>query len=161
MSFIRKIEKIKDFIGHCTLWDLGDRKRKEKAPLYFIDGLIAINSEESMYIGYNQPTFYALRIKYAIKDKDVFLGRDENYLLFRGGDLTCKTKVLNLEAETINITATTINIEANDININGTITLNGVAITVASGVISINGKPLAVVGGDISTITNKITTSGQ
>lgn len=149
MSFIRNIDKIKDFIGHCTLWNLGNRKRKEQAPFYFMDGLIAINSDESMYIGYNQPTLYAfnisealeLRSKYGIKDKDVFLGRDENYLLFRNGNLTIKTKDLIINADKI--------------------IFNGIEITVASDIISIAGKPVAVVGGDISTVTNKITTSGQ
>lgn len=176
MSVIRKIQKIKDFVGHCVLWNLGERKRTEKAPFYFIDGLIAINSDESMYIGYNQPTLYALnvsenralRVKYGIKDKDVFLGRDGNYLLFRDGNLTHKTKDLNIEAENVtynaqvlNINANTLNIVANNINITGTLTLNGVPITVNSGIVSINAKPVAVVGGDISIATKKITTSGQ
>ena len=156
MNFIRKIDKIKDFVASCTLWNLGISKRSEKSALYFMDGLIAINSKESMLIGENQPEFYAFNIgkyeemrnKYAIKDNDIFLGRDENYLLFRDGKLSLKTNELNIDSTNINITCTTLNI-------------NGIAFAFTDGKLSINGKEVAVVGGEISTSTKTITTSGQ
>lgn len=149
MNLIRKIDKIKDYIATCTLWNLGKNKRTEESPIFFMDGLISLNSSGSMLIGTNQETFYCfgvdkfeeLRSKYSIKDKDVFLGRDGNYILFRDGNLT-------IETENINITATKI-------------TFNGVDITMSAGKLSVNSKEIAVIGGDINPTTNKIITSGQ
>lgn len=110
---------------------------------------MAFNSEESIMIGTNQETLYALnvskneklRAKYGLKDKDVFLGRDGNYLLFRDGNLTINTGNINITADKI--------------------TFNGVDIKMSEGVLSVNDKPIAVVGGDVDPITNKITISGQ
>lgn len=146
---IRKIDKIKNYLASCTLWNLGENKRKEDAPLFFVDGLISFNSEESILIGCNQDSYYALNIsqneelreKYAIKDKDVFLGRDGNYLLFRDGNLTIETGNININASKI--------------------TFNGIDITMNTNILSVNGKQIAVVGGDINPTTNKIITSGQ
>jgi hypothetical protein len=149
MSFIRKIDKIKNFIASCVLWKLGDTNRMAKAPLYFIDGLIAINSSESMLIGENQPDLFALNIgeyqklreQYQIKDNDVFVGRENNYLLFRDGVLTIKTTDLVINASKI--------------------IYNGLEINVTANIISINGKQVAVIGGDVDLLTGKITASGQ
>lgn len=148
-ALIRKIDKIKSFIATCTLWNAGSSKRTEESPLYFIDGLIAINSSESMLIGVNQQDFYAfnigqyetLREKYGLKDNDVFLGRDGNYILFRDGSLT---------------------IESDQVSINcKKLVFNGVEITVDTNKILIAGKEVAVIGGGINTSTNTIETSGQ
>lgn len=149
MNIIRRISSIKDFIATCILWKVGNQNRTEQSPIYFIDGLIAINSDESMMIGVNQNEFYcfnvgeyqAIREKMGLKDKDVFIGRDGNYLLFRDGELSIKTKNLKIEAEKI--------------------IFNGVEITSIANKILLNGKEIAVVGGDINTTTNKITGSGQ
>lgn len=155
MNYIRQITKIKDFVASCILWDTPN-KRMENAPLYFIDGLIAINSSESLLIGTNQPNLFGfnigqyeeLRKKYILKDGDVFIGRSENYTLFRSGSQTIKTKLLIANCEEATITA-------------NKITFNGVELTTVSGKLLINGKEIAVVGGDIDTGTNKITGSGQ
>jgi len=149
MNLIRKINSIKNFVASCTLWNVGGSKRTEQSPLYFMDGLIAVNSSESMLIGVNQQDFYAfnigkyeaLREKYGLKDQDIFIGRDSNYILFRDGNLLIESKEI-----TINCTK---------------IILNGVEITVSGNKISVGGKEIAVVGGDINAVTNKIETSGQ
>lgn len=147
--FIRKITKIKDFIASCVLWSIGDKNRNEQAPIYFIDGLISLNSSESILIGCNQPELFSfnigqyeeLRNKYQIKDNDIFLGRDSNYLLFRDANLTIQTEQLNINANKI--------------------VFNGVEITSLENIIYINEKAVAVVGGDINPTTNKIEVSGQ
>lgn len=154
-TYIRKITKIKDFIASCILWNTPN-KRTEKAPLYFIDGIIGINSNESVLIGINEPTLYGLNIgqyerlreAYGLKDEDVFVGRNRNYMLFRNGNLRMKGTSISLEYNELNITANSIN-------------FNGVALTSIDGKLLINGKEIAVVGGDINTGTNKITGSGQ
>ena len=156
MNYIRKITKIKNFIASCILWNGGANKRLESAPIYFIDGLLAINSEESMLVGENQPELYCLNVgqynkfreEIGLKDGDVVVGRKRNWMLFRGGNLTVRSTV-------IKITCNSINLEANSIN------FNGVSIQSDGGKILINGKEVAVVGGDISTSTKKIITSGQ
>jgi hypothetical protein len=156
MNYIRKITKIKNFIASCVLWNGGTNKRNESAPLYFIDGLLAINSKESMLVGENQPELYCFNVgqynefrqEIGLKDQDVVLGRKRNWILFRAGNLTIKSSA-------IKITCNSIDVEANSIN------FNGISIQSLGGKILINGKEIAVVGGDISTITNKITTSGQ
>lgn len=147
--FIRKISKIKDFIASCVLWNIGKNQRNEQAPIYFIDGLIAINSSSSMLIGENQPQLFSLNVgeyeslreKYQIKDNDVFIGRESNYLLFRDGNLIIETKSLNINAEKL--------------------IFNGVEIKSTSGIIYISEKAVAVVGGDVNPLTNKIQVSGQ
>lgn len=154
-TYIRKITKIKDFIASCVLWS-SLNKRVEKAPLYFIDGIIGINSDESVLIGVNEPTLYGfnigqyekLRKDYGLADGDVFVGRNRNYMLFRAGNLRMKGATLTLEYNEVDIVA-------NEIN------FNGVKLTSVGGKIFINDKEIAVVGGDINTETNKITGSGQ
>ena len=153
--YIRKITKIKDFIASCILWNTPN-KRMEKAPLYFIDGIIGINSEESVMIGVNEPTLYGfnvgqyekLRKDYGLKDDDDFVGRNRNYILFRNGNLNMKGTTLKLEYNELQIVANSIN-------------FNGISLTATGGKLFINGKEIAVVGGDINTTTNKITGSGQ
>jgi len=155
MSYIRKITKIKDFVASCILWNTPD-KRTEKAPLYFMDGIIGINSEESVMIGVNEPTLFGfnigeykkLRTTYGLKDGDVFVGRGRNYALFRNGNLTMKGGTLRLEYNALEVVANSLN-------------FNGVVLKVVDGKLLINNKEIAVVGGDINTGTNKITGSGQ
>lgn len=155
MSYIRKITKIKDFIASCVLWNMAN-KRTEEVPLYFIDGIIGVNSGESVMIGVNEPSLYgfnigqyeALRKTYALKDKDVFIGRDKNYILFRDGSQVIGTDLISVTCNEVDITA-------------NKITFNGVELTVVANKLLINGKEIAVVGGDINTGTNKITGSGQ
>ena len=154
-TYIRKITKIKDFIASCILWNTPN-KRTEKARLYFIDGIIGVNSEESVMIGVNEPTLYGfnvgeyekIRENYGLKDGDVCVGRNRNYALFRNGNLRMSGTKFTVEYNELQILANSIN-------------FNGVVLTVADGKLLINNKEIAVVGGDINTSTNKITGSGQ
>jgi hypothetical protein len=166
MNLLRSINKLKisnSVRAVFTRWKIEAKNFEDTIPVLFGDGLISINSSAKVNIQNYQAENYGTLLtdgfdlvkKYSLKDGDVFLGRDENYFLFRGGDLNLKTKNLDLNCQEINIECTNINITC------PTITMNGVVFTFTGGKLSINGKEVAVIGGDISTITNKITTSGQ
>ena len=80
--------------------------------------------------------------KYEIVNQDLFVGREENYIIFRTNlSLQIKNNSTILDTQTIII--------------------NGLEFTVNNGKFFINGKEVAVVGGDINPSTNKIINSGQ
>lgn len=137
-------------------WNLGKESLTETAKVLFPDGIIAINKDGKAWISQFQSDNFALLVDgaeklitdYSLKDGDVFVGRNRNYLLFRNGDLKIKCATLEIDCNNIEILT-------NEINI------NGVILTFVDGKILINSKEVAVVGGDISVLTSKITTSGQ
>ena len=186
--FLRSIKKLNinnSVRGIFTRWKIQAKDYDETIPILFGDGLISINSQAKMNIGEYQAENYATLVsdgfdlvkKYSLKDGNVFLGRDENYLLMRGGDLDIKTKDLNIETNDISIEANNLDLNCQDINITcqdliltatslnitcPSITINGIVFAFTGGKLSINGKEVAVIGGDIDpVITNKIITSGQ
>lgn len=80
--------------------------------------------------------------KHEIVNQDLFVGREENYIIFRT-NLSLQIKNNNTILDT------------------QTIVINGLQFTVNNGKFFINGKEVAVVGGDINPSTNKIINSGQ
>ena len=171
--FLRSIKKLNinnSVRGIFTRWKIQAKDYDETIPILFGDGLISINSQAKMNIGDYQAENYATLVsdgfdlvkKYSLTDGDLFLGRDENYLLMRSGNLNLKTNNLDLNCQDINIDCQDLVINAASLNITcPSITINEIEFSFTGGKLSINGKEVAVVGGDISTITNKITVSGQ
>lgn len=160
MNFLRNIKKLtfKNILtATFSRWVIDGQSLDKDVDVLFPDGIIGINASAKCWISKFQVDNYALLVKdnseliekYSLVDGDVFIGRDGNYLLFRGGSLAIKTEELTIEADDLNITV-----------VNG-ITVNGIPITFVGGKMLINAKEVAVVGGDINTTTNKITTSGQ
>jgi len=96
---------------------------------------------------------YAKLIKdYSLKDGDVFLGRNRNYLLFRNGNQSLKSGTLTVEANEVNVVANKIN-------------FNGVELYSEGGKIKVKVgatlKEMVVVGGTVNLSTGQIITSGQ
>jgi hypothetical protein len=160
MNILRTLKKITiaaTVVASITKWRLGSSDLDEDIDVVFPVGCIGIKSDSKAWISKFQANNYALLVKnysdliakYSLKDNDLFYGDDENYILFREGSVNIKSDQININCNDINITV------ANKIKI------NNVEITFVANKILINGKQVAVVGGDISTVTNKITTSGQ
>jgi hypothetical protein len=161
--FVRNLTKTKIGKTIQSIWNQwfvqGDKISKT-GDMIFIDGLVSFDDEGKIAACKNDaqtitfPVSFAERIikVMGIKSKDVFLGREGNYLFFRNGNLNIKT--------------TSLTINANDININANkIIFNGVNIYSIDGKLKIGNdeaqKEVAVIGGDVDPITNKIITSGQ
>lgn len=172
-------------------WKIEDTDVERKASVLFSDGVISINSKSKSFIHQVQADRYAFFVddaeeiisKYSLVDGDLFIGRIDNYLLFRDNNLNIKCNKFILDCDEVNIeanditinttnltkNATTININADvinevattSINITGNFILNGIPFSVAAGKLSISGKELAVVGGDVNLSTGEIITSGQ
>lgn len=162
MNLLRKINKISIsaaslVLANFTKWRLGNESIDTDVQMLFPDGIIAINSDSKSWISKFQAKNYALFAsdyanlikKYSLKDKDVFIGRENNYLLFRNGDLEIKSKTFNIACDDINITV------ANKIKI------NDIELTFIEGKMLIGGKEIAVVGGSVDPETHLINTSGQ
>lgn len=159
ISILRDVKKL---IINATVaikfvtFKLGDKGIESDSRILFPDGFISINSKSKALIQNIQETNYSFLVndseeiikEYSLVDSDVFAGRIDNYLLFRGGNLDIKTKNLNITCDDINITV------ANNI------TINGIALSFSGGKVSIAGKEVAVVGGSTQTGGN-IVSSGQ
>lgn len=162
MNILRRINKItitaaSAVLSNFTKWRLIDESIDTEVQMLFPDGIIAINTDSKSWISKFQAKNYALFTsdyadlikKYSLKDKDVFIGRENNYLLFRNGDLEIKTKNLKIDCDEANI------IVANKIKI------NNVELTFVAGKMLIGGKEIAVVGGSVDSGTYLINNSGQ
>lgn len=152
-------------------WGIDGTDIFSKPMVLFPDGIIGINSNSKVSVEEYQETNYAkfysdyrsLLSKYALKDMDVFLGRDSNYILFRDGITKLENTSLEITSDSSLITSKVLDV-VSETSIEVTtpiLTLNGVGITVVAGKLFIGGKEVAVVGGDIDPTTNKITVSGQ
>lgn len=160
MNLLRSINKlsitstVKAFFSR---WKIEGKDLNTSVDVLFPIGCVGISSSAKTWISKFQADNYAFLVsnasavidKFQLQDGDYFYGKDENYLLVQDDNMTIKTKVLNLLVDNINIT------------VSNNITVNGIVLTFNDNKMLINGKQIAVVGGDISTITNKITTSGQ
>lgn len=162
MNLLRKINKISIsaaslVFSNFTKWRLGNESIDTDVQMLFPDGIISINKDSKSWISKFQAKNYALFAgdyadlikKYSLKDKDIFIGREDNYLLFRNGDLEIKTKNLNIDCDDINITV------ANKIKI------NDIELTFVAGKMLIGDKEIAVVGGSVDPESYLIETSGQ
>lgn len=166
-------------------WGIDGTDIFSKPMVLFPDGIIGINSNSKVSVEEYQETNYAkfysdyrsLLSKYALKDMDVFLGRDSNYILFRDGITKLENTSLEITSDSSLLTSKELNVVSDSSLITSKVldvvsetsievttpilTLNGVGITVVAGKLFIGGKEVAVVGGDIDPTTNKITVSGQ
>ena len=197
IAIFRSIKKLAiktTVVAHFTGWKIENKDIDNFSNVLFPSGIISINSSDKVMtyqvlddkFGFilTDGSFYIK--KYGLKDPDSFVGRDENYLLFRDGNLQQKTKDYNLEAETVTIDANIVDITANNITLNvGTlnlnadiinidsdninvtvtnnITVNGIVFTFIGSRLRIDGIEAAVVGGavQVGPFIGSITTSGQ
>lgn len=160
MNLLRTVKKleigatVKSFFAR---WKIEGKDVNSSVDVVFPIGCIGISSKAKSWISKFQAENYSFLVsnyqniisKFSLKDGDYFYGKDENYILIQGENIFIKTKQLNINSDSINI------------NVANSIVLNGVPITISGNKILFNSKEVAVVGGDISTVTNKITTSGQ
>lgn len=160
MNLLRTVKKleigstVKSFFAR---WKIEGKDVNSTVDVLFPVGCVGISSQSKSWITKFQAENYSILVsnyqdiisKFSLKDGDYFYGKDNNYILVQGDNISIKTKQLNIESENINI------------NVTNGINLNGVQITISGNKILFNSKEVAVVGGDISTVTNKITTSGQ
>jgi hypothetical protein len=90
--------------------------------------------------------------KNGLKDGDVFVGRNKNFILFRNGNQTIKSTIINIHANELQFVGNKIN-------------FNGVELYAEGGKLKLKVgaelKEIAVVGGEISTSHKTIITSGQ
>jgi len=160
MNLLRTIKKItinSTVKALFSKWRIEGKDYDGTADVYFPIGCVGISSQGKSWINKFQADNNALLVsdaktiiqQFNVKDGDYFYGDSTNYLLLQDGNINIKTKSLDINCESINITTT------------NNITINGVVFSFSANKISIGGKEVAVVGGDISTVTNKITTSGQ
>ena len=159
MMFLRDIKKLtikKSVSGIFTKWRIQRESHDSSVPILFGDGFISINSQAKLNIANYQAENYATLVtdgfdiveKHSLQDGDILLGRIDNYLLFKGGNLTLRTKNLDLSSKDFNITC-------------DKLTINGIVFSFTGGKLLLNNKEVAVVGGDINPSTNKIQVSGQ
>lgn len=173
MNFLRTVKKLiinSNLNIKYNRWKIENEQIEDQVQVLFIDGMIAFDSSAKALISKVQADNYALMVKdgkgiidkYSLKDKDIFLGRDENYLLFREGNLDFKSKNIVLNCEQFNINCDALNIESPNININtDSIILNGVEITIVGNKVILNGKEIAVIGGQVNLTSGDIIVSGQ
>lgn len=156
MNFIRKIKKL--IIGtvvktYFPTYFIENQSVDISSDIYFIDGVIGINSSSKVLTGKSDATRYAFIIEryedlikeLSLVDNDVLVGRSSNYLLFRDGKLSVVSSEIDVTADKI--------------------TFNGVELYSDSGKIKIKVgdtlKEVVVVGGTVNTTTGEIITSGQ
>lgn len=159
-NFLRPIKKIfleNGLVARFVRWEIEQDSIEDDVDVLFPDGIISINSKSNAWIvdfgakNYSILTDYGKEIieLYSLKDEDLFIGRKENYFLFRDGNVNVKTKELNIDCDDINV------------NVANSITVNGVSLTFTGNKMLINGNKVAVVGGVANTTTGIIETSGQ
>lgn len=167
MNLLRTIKKIAintTVIASFTKWRLGNQDSDADVDVLFPVGCVGIKSDAKAWISKFQANNYSFLVKdyqeliakYSLVDNDLFYGDDENYILLRNGSMTIKSADINLNCTNLNLTCDDI-----AITVANSITVNGIALTFVADKFLINGIEIAVVGGDISTVTNKITVSGQ
>jgi len=146
--------------AYFSTYQIGNDSVDLSSDIYFIDGLVGINSNASVLTGKSDATRYALIVDknsrlidtHGLTDGDVLVGRERNYILFRAGDQLIKSTEISVIANQINITA-------------NKIVFNGIELFVEAGKLKIKVgselKEVVVVGGTADTTTGKIITSGQ
>ena len=166
-SILRTIKKL---IIETTIairfatWKVEGTDVDNDAKVLFSDGLISINSQSKSMIHQLQADRYGFLVgdgeeiikEHSLVDNDLFLGRIDNYLLFREGNLKLNCKELDLTATDINVNCDSINI-----NVANNITINGIVFSFVGNKVSIAGKEIAVIGGDVNLLSGKIIVSGQ
>jgi hypothetical protein len=88
-----------------------------KSDVYFMDGVIGINSDSSVIVGKSDADTYAMIVskaqdvitKNGLKDGDVFIGRNKNFVLFRNGNQTIKSTIINIHANELQFVGNKIN----------------------------------------------------
>lgn len=163
MNYIRKIKKLivsNLAKAYFSTYQIGNNSVDLSSDIYFIDGVVGINSESKILTSKSDAVRYAMIIdKYEsiisnndLKDKDVFVGRNSNYILFRNGNQTIKSSTVLVQANEIDVIANKIN-------------FNGVELYSEAGKLKIKVgsllKEVAVVGGTVNLSTGQIITSGQ
>jgi hypothetical protein len=160
MNLLRTIKKItisetvKSFFSR---WKIEGKEYDSSVDVLFPIGCIGISSKSKSWINKFQAENKSLLVsdasplikKFSLKDGDFLYGDENNHLLLQDQNIIIKTKSLSINCQDINITTS------------GNITINGVLFSFSENKVSIGGNEVAVVGGDVSTVTNKITTSGQ
>lgn len=145
-------------IANAIYYNLGKEKLKnENIIVYFQDGVVSYNTGAELSIcsdengedyGMLINTTEAKKIidKFSLQNKDIFYGRELNYILIKdsNNNLIIKSNTINIDGDLI--------IDGN-LNINGNLNITGNA--------KINNKDIAVVGGDVNINTGKIIGSGQ
>lgn len=160
MNLIRKIKKLVSgklvnvkFMPYSATPDM-------QSDVYFMDGIIGINSDASVIVGKSDATTYGMIIskaestitKNGLKDGDVFVGRDRNYVLFRNGNQTIKSTIININANELQFVGNKINFNGVELYSEG----NKLKIKVGAEL-----KEIAVVGGSVNISTGQIISSGQ